>query len=87
MTRRQTIDKYVPYPLSEMLTHNAEVYIMRGMEREGYLDEEVDGDWCCDSYGDVKIYNVIITILYLDNTLENYNFWSKTFDNFLNKNL
>jgi hypothetical protein len=87
MTRRQTIDKYVPYPLSEMLIHNADVYIMRGMEREGYLDEEVDGDWCCDSYGDVKIYNVIITILYLDNTLENYNFWSKTFDNFLNKNL
>jgi hypothetical protein len=87
MTRRQTIDKYVPYPLSDMLIRNAEDYIMRGMEREGYLDEEVDGDWCCDSYGDVKIYNVIITILYLDNTLENYNFWSKTFDNFLNKNL
>ncbi len=87
MTRRQTIDKYVPYPLSEMLIRNAEEYMMRGMEREGYLDEEVDGDWCCDSYGDLKIYNVIITILYLDNTLENYNFWSKTFDNFLMKNL
>jgi hypothetical protein len=87
MTRRQTIDKYVPYPLSDMLIRNAEEYIMRGMEREGYLDEEVDGDWCCDSYGDVKIYNVIITILYLDDTLENYNFWSKTFDNFLMKNL
>jgi hypothetical protein len=70
-----------------MLIRNAEEYIMQGREREGCLDEEVDGDWCCDSYGDVKIYNVIITILYLDNTLENYNFWSKTFDNFLMKNL
>jgi hypothetical protein len=87
MTRRQTIEKYVPYPLSEMLIHNAEVYIMRGMERGGYLDDEVDGDWCCDSYGDVKIYNVIITILNLNNTLESYDFWSKTFDNFLMKNL
>jgi hypothetical protein len=87
MTRRQTIDKYLPYPLSGMLIRNAEEYIMRGMEREGYLDEEVDGDWCCDSYGDVKIYNIIITIIRLENTFEGYDFWSKTFDNFLMKNL
>jgi hypothetical protein len=87
MTRRQTIEKYVPYPLSDMMIRNAEEYMMRGMEREGYLDEEVDGDWCCDSYGDVKIYNILMTILYLDNTIENYDFWSKTFDNFLMKNL
>jgi hypothetical protein len=87
MTRRQTIDKYVPYPLSDMLIRNAEDYIMRGMEREGYLDEEVDGDWCCDRYGDVKIHDVIVTILYLDLTFESYDFWSKTFDNFLMKNL
>lgn len=87
MTRRETIEKYVPYPLSDMLIRNAEDYIMRGMEREGYLDEEVDGDWCCDRYGDVKIYNILMTILYLDNTIENYDFWSKTFDNFLMKNL
>jgi len=87
MTRRQTIDKYVPYPLSDMLIRNAEEYMMRGMEREGYLDEEVDGDWCCDRYGDVKIHNIIITILYLDITFESYDFWSKTFDNFLMKNL
>jgi hypothetical protein len=87
MTRRQTIEKYVPYPLSDMMIRNAEEYMMRGIEREGYLDEEVDGDWCCDSYGDVKIYNILMTILYLDNTIENYDFWSKTFDNFLMKNL
>lgn len=87
MTRRQTIEKYVPYPLSDMMIRNAEEYMMRGIEREGYLDEEVDGDWCCDSYGDVKIYNILMTILYLDNTIEDYDFWSKTFDNFLMKNL
>jgi hypothetical protein len=87
MTRRQTIEKYVPYPLSDMLIRNAEDYIMRGMEREGYLDEEVDGDWCCDSYGDVKIHDVIITILWLDLTFEGYDFWNKIHDNFLNKNL
>ena len=87
MTRRQTIEKYVPYPLSDMLIRNAEDYIMRGMEREGYLDEEVDGDWCCDRYGDVKIHDVIITMLWLDLTFEGYDFWSKIYDNFLIKNL
>jgi hypothetical protein len=87
MTRRQTIDKYVPYPLSEMLIRNAEEYMMRGMEREGYLDEEVDGDWCCDSYGDVKVHDVIVTILWLDLTFESLNFWNKIHNNFLMKNL
>ena len=87
MTRRQTIDKYVPYPLSDMLIHNSEVYIMRGIEREGYLDEEVDGDWCCDSYGDVKIHDIIITIIWLHQTIEGLNFWNKIHDNFLMKNL
>jgi hypothetical protein len=87
MTRRQTIEKYVPYPLSDMLIRNAEDYIMRGMEREGYLDEEAHGDWCCDSYGDVKIYDIIITIIWLGQTFEGYKFWNKIHDNFLNKNL
>jgi hypothetical protein len=87
MTRRQTIEKYVPYPLSDMMIRNAEDYIMRGIEREGYLDEEVDGDWCCDSYGDVKIHGIIITMLWLDLNFEGYDFWSKIYDNFLNKNL
>jgi hypothetical protein len=87
MTRRQTIDKYVPYPLSDMLIRNAEEYMMRGREREGYLDEEVDGDWCCDSYGDVKVHDVIVTILWLDLTFESLDFWNKIHDNFLMKNL
>jgi hypothetical protein len=87
MTRRQTIDKYVPYPLSGMLICNAEEYMMRGIEREGYLDEEVDGDWCCDSYGDVKIHDIIITIIWLHQTIEGLDFWNKIHDNFLMKNL
>jgi hypothetical protein len=87
MTRRQTIDKYVPYPLSDMLIRNAEEYIMQGRERVGYLDEEVDGDWCCDSYGDVKIHDVIVTILWLDLTFESLDFWNKIHNNFLMKNL
>jgi len=87
MTRRQTIEKYVPYPLSDMLIRNAEEYMMRGIEREGYLDEEVDGDWCCDSYGDVKIHDIIITIIWLHQTIEGLDFWNKIHDNFLMKNL
>jgi hypothetical protein len=87
MTRRQTIEKYVPYPLSDMLIRNTQRYVEMGIERRAYLDEEVDGDWCCDSYGDVKIHDVIITILVLSRTIEGYDFWSKIYDYYLIKNL
>jgi len=87
MTRRQTIEKYVPYPLSEMLIRNYWRYVKMGIERGVYLDEEVDGDWCCDSYGDVKIHDIIITIIWLGDTIEGYDFWNKTHDYYLNKNL
>jgi hypothetical protein len=87
MTRRETINKYVPYPLSDMIIRNVDMYVRQRIYDPHYIDEEVDGDWCCDSYGEVKVHRIIMSVLWIYDTIETNNFWVDAHTYFLNKNI